>query len=32
MPNYNTVENPIEVHNFVIVMIHIDSRALQKNK
>lgn len=32
MQNNDTVQNPIEEYNFIIVMVHLDSTALQKNK
>lgn len=30
--NNDTVQNPIEVYHFIILMIYLDSTALQKNK
>lgn len=32
MQNNDTVQNPIEVYNFIIVMIHLDSIDLKKNE
>lgn len=32
MQNNDTVQNPVEVHTFVIVMIHIDSRRINNKK